>query len=977
MNEDKRKSYLLLILKLVLSSDGVEKILQANLELVDKLVDDSLSKNVNNLAKQCLSLLFFIKVFRAVTRNQSFPQYVAPSFQANIDKLDSLYDICNTLRPVLQVWAKENLKQSDLEQAGYFAGVEEFEEDIAVKWIAKEISNFSNIVRGIEGVVFGESPLSKAFSFLTMYSPHVFSLTDKPHNLKATVVTYKVLQIYTEYALPQQWAKTQNNLGNAYSDRIRGDRKQNLEIAIAVYQKALQIYTKSDFPQQWAKTQNNLGNAYYERIKGNRKQNLETAIVAYQKALQIYTEYDFPQQWAKTQNNLGNAYSDRIRGDRADNLETAIVAYQSALRVYTQEKLHFTCLKIAKNLGNCAFKNQNWKQAIQAYKQAIQAVEITRTWALDDNRRQEIISEGIQVYRNLVVAAINNKQFNLAIETVERSRSLGLVDLMESSKVGSSGEISPELQRYLQDYELLQQRINALRMPQPSSLGQGLITARDSGNAKIAEADLQAIRELEAQKQQIWQNMRRLDPILAGQKQVDPLNLSQMQSLIDDEVTALLSFYTTDNDTYIFILKTGQSPHFYTCEGQGLKALQGWISENWHKSYVEDRYQWFAKMEDFLTQLSQSLQIDDLIAQHLTEIEELIIVPHLGLHQIPFAALPIDFSKEEGIREKGGEDLIKDFVSVASKNSKDNRGIVIKPQPKPTKPTSQPSQYLSDRFRLRVVPSCQILHYCHQRPTIDSQIMGIVEDATEDLVYTGYECETIAQQYQIPANLRLRGNQATTSNYRYLSQQVNILHSSHHAASDISNPLESQLQLADGFLTLGQLFSPGWRMPNLNDVFASCCEVNFTVTEITDDMFTLATGFLCAGARNVVSTLWSVDDFATALLAIFYYDFRSQGLTRPQSLQKAQQKLRNLTGKELEEKYHTQLHNHLQQRQATINQALETAKTEGDEEKVEKLQNLAEKIVIQKENTLPHHCEQEYPFASPFYWAGFVSQGLA
>ncbi len=240
-----------------------------------------------------------------------------------------------------------------------------------------------------------------------------------------------------------------------------------------------------------------------------------------------------------------------------------------------------------------------------------------------------------------------------------------------------------------------------------------------------------------------------------------------------------------------------------------------------------------------------------------------------------------------------------------------------------------------------------------------------------------YECETIAQQYQIPANLRLRRKQATTSNYRHLSQQVNILHSSHHADAELDNPLDSKLLLADGYLTLGQLLSPGWRMPNLSDVFASCCEVNFTVTKITDDMFTLATGFLCAGARNVVSTLWSVDDFASALLAIFYYDFRKQGMNRPKALQQAQQKLRHLTGKELKEKYYTKLNNYLQQRQSQINQALANAKAEGEKETVEKLQNLAAKITTKKDETLPLQCQQDYPFTSPFYWAGFVSQGLA
>ncbi|MEO1211846.1 MAG: tetratricopeptide repeat protein, partial [Cyanobacteria bacterium J06638_20] len=147
------------------------------------------------------------------------------------------------------------------------------------------------------------------------------------------------LQVYTREAFPQQWAMTQNNLGTAYKNRIRGERADNLERAIDAFQAALQVYTREAFPQQWAMTQNNLGIAYSDRIRGERADNLERAIDAYQSALQVRTREVFPQDWAMTQNNLGIAYKNRIRGERGENLEQAIDAYQSALQVRTREAL--------------------------------------------------------------------------------------------------------------------------------------------------------------------------------------------------------------------------------------------------------------------------------------------------------------------------------------------------------------------------------------------------------------------------------------------------------------------------------------------------------------------------------------------------------------------------------------------------------------------------------------------------------------
>jgi CHAT domain-containing protein len=72
--------------------------------------------------------------------------------------------------------------------------------------------------------------------------------------------------------------------------------------------------------------------------------------------------------------------------------------------------------------------------------------------------------------------------------------------------------------------------------------------------------------------------------------------------------------------------------------------------------------------------------------------------------------------------------------------------------------------------------------------------------------------------------------------------------------------------------------------------------------DLTDDILTIGFGFLCAGARSVVSTLWSVNDLATSLFSLFYHRHK-QNLTRPEALRQAQQDLRTLSGSELAAKY--------------------------------------------------------------------------
>ena len=70
-------------------------------------------------------------------------------------------------------------------------------------------------------------------------------------------------------------------------------------MAIASLSMALEVYTKENFPLQWAKTQNNLGNAYRGKIKGDKAENIEMAIASLNMALEVYTKINFPLQWAE------------------------------------------------------------------------------------------------------------------------------------------------------------------------------------------------------------------------------------------------------------------------------------------------------------------------------------------------------------------------------------------------------------------------------------------------------------------------------------------------------------------------------------------------------------------------------------------------------------------------------------------------------------------------------------------------------
>ncbi len=803
---------------------------------------------------------------------------------------------------------------------------------------------------------------------------------DRAENLEQAIAIYEsILHFYRHEIFSEDWAIAKNNLGNAYCKRICGNWEQNLELAIAAYEAALQVFTRSGFPESWAMTQNNLGEAYRQRIKGDRAENIEKSITASELALEVYTRSAFPERWAGSQNNLAIAYYSRILGDRSENLERAIAAskaalevrtreafpqdwaltqnnlgnaylyrgqideaikcFRSALEILTSAAFPIDCFRSGNNLGNSAFNAGRWKEAIEGYALAIKAVETSRSWAKTDTRRQNILAEAIDIYENMVQACINAGQIEKAFEYAERSRSKRLVDLMASNDLYSGGEIPPQVQDYLQQYEDLQRQIDRERSQNNSGNNREL---SEVGRDRAAfQAYSKAIATLESQKQQVWEQIRRLDPVLAGEIQVSAPDFEAMQKLIDRPTTAILSFYTTSNDIHIFVLRQNTIT-LHTATGQGLNELQNWIVRNWLKPYIEEQNTWQSQIGEFLTELSQRLQITELISQQLEGIDELILVPHLALHQIPLAALPIGNN-----------------------------------------------QYLGDKFLIGYTPSCQILQFCQQRGEVkDTLTYGTIEDATEDLPFASFECEQIAQLYNIPDSQRLKGrSQATVSNYRQLAKQVQVIHSSHHAQSRIDQPLESVLKLADGTITLGQLLTPGWRLPQLSDVFLSCCETGLGVTEIADDIFTLSTGFLCAGARSVVSTLWSVDDLATAIFSMFYYQYRQQGKSRTEALQQAQIKLRSLAGNTLSTHYKPHLAPLLEAKFKQAESDRKAAQQKRDtypkdseaylqwEQECKERAKLANRI-RKAQKHLEEYCQKSFPFSDPVYWAAFICAGL-
>ncbi len=232
-------------------------------------------------------------------------------------------------------------------------------------------------------------------------------------------------------------------------------------------------------------TQNNLGNAYLNRITGERAENLEQAIAFFQQALCVYTFDAFPENWAGTQNNLGLAYGNRIIGERAENLEQAIAFYKQALRVYTFDAFPLNYADTSFNLGRVYQEAKQFNLAYTTFKSVITTVESLREEIVsgEESKRKQA-EEWNKLYRSMVEVCLELGNITEAIEYVERSKTRNLVEqiLIRDQKTIFPPGVVIQLEKYRDDIATGQYQIQNGKAEDPRILAQHLHELRQQRN---------------------------------------------------------------------------------------------------------------------------------------------------------------------------------------------------------------------------------------------------------------------------------------------------------------------------------------------------------------------------------------------------------------------------------------------------------------------------------------------------------------
>lgn len=275
---------------------------------------------------------------------------------------------------------------------------------------------------------------------------------DRAENIEQAIALFKqVLTVRTRVDVPADWSTAMTNLANAYSERILGDREDNLEKAINCYEQAISVKTQASVPVEWAQVMHNLANAYRVQSKGNRAENIKKAIAAYKQALVVRTKAAMPVEWAETMHNLATAYYLYTDDDRSDNLQKAFTAFQSTLSIRTREKMPIEWAKTMSNLANVyakktkedaskerSLKSANGvKKAITLYEKALEVFQ-PETLPNDCRRTARLLGNYHSEHGNWSEATL---AYEKAIEAAEVLYQNSLLPLSKEAELADNSDL--------------------------------------------------------------------------------------------------------------------------------------------------------------------------------------------------------------------------------------------------------------------------------------------------------------------------------------------------------------------------------------------------------------------------------------------------------------------------------------------------------------------------------------------------------
>jgi CHAT domain-containing protein len=198
------------------------------------------------------------------------------------------------------------------------------------------------------------------------------------------------------------------------------------------------------------------------------------------------------------------------------------------------------------------------------------------------------------------------------------------------------------------------------------------------------------------------------------------------------------------------------------------------------------------------------------------------------------------------------------------------------------------TRYLIDSYTISYAPSASVLILCNRdlrrRGTLRSLVLGVPDPRAPNILSEVREVSAL-----LPNSELFVGRGANEDTLREKGRSCSFIHIATHAYFRQDNPLFSGIRLGTSYLTLLDLCRAN--LP-ARLVTLSGCATGMSVVARGDELLGLVRGFLSAGTRSLLLSLWDVHDVTTTLLMRSFYRRLRDGQEPPRALQGAMVELR-------------------------------------------------------------------------------------
>lgn len=641
----------------------------------------------------------------------------------------------------------------------------------------------------------------------------------------------------------------------------------------------------------------------------------EKTIRQYRKILKFYAATSDRRGQATALNNLGD-YLLRV-GEK----KQALSYYRQALPLSERAGDKGILISTLANIARAERDSGALDDALSYVNRSIKIIEDLRADVASPDFRTSSFAAAHKQYELCIDILMKLGQLHpgqgfdtKAFLTSENARARSLVDILTEAGADIRQGASPEQLERLRELQGLL-RSQARYQMELSTNGKNQ-TETEEAARQLSELTSD-YRELKAQIRD--QNPRRLALVPPA-----PLSLDQIQAELRDGETIALEYALGDERSYLWAvtrdsLRSYELPPRATIEGVGKEVYKLITARQVMGENIDDGYQSKIETSDRIY-YDKALGLSQMLLGPMAETlgtKRLLIVSEGMLQYIPFDALPTP--RRQTSERNAGETpapnaeymspliATHEIVTLPSistlvairrerhRESSPDKLVAVLADPVFSGNDDRVQTGRSDNVIASSAPSQNL-----NQPALRDFKARLRDGGTMRLVHASEEADAILESAPRGTGMVARGFEASRETaMSSLVGEYRIVHFATHGFLNTEHPELSGIVLSmvnpDGSKTNGL-------MP-LNDIYSLNLSADLVVLSACDTalgrdvkgegLVGLTRGFMSAGSRSVVASLWKVDDRATAILmAEFYKAMLQDKLSPAAALRSAKQKMR-------------------------------------------------------------------------------------